>query len=475
MSDSPESTAVATQNNSTSETVDASNNSTSENIEEDVVMDKEKNLYMLASSETLQNESIRDDNSGIITYNTEEIPYAHDSSFTDRYLQEYDMKNTGEKHSTFGSSDTLQFENIKGNTNSQSGGGYTQSGGGSYTPGPININFTDFNVMSFCENELSKFSYTGKKEMYENTPNKEYFERHYGQAFLHTSQESNGMYVYGMPQHRSIEEHAMMDSERKPQLSDLNTINSSVDLDHNMTDKQEDKTDGYKSVGDGGLKSYISQIIDKGMTTVIDKGMTTVIDKGMTTVIDKGMTTVIDKGMTTVIDQGVTTGEKLFKCECCDYTTRWSGDMKNHERIHTGEKPYKCHICDYSARRSGQLKKHVAIHFDEKPYKCDICDYSTSRAEYLKTHKMKHSGDNPYKCYLCDYSTTLKQALKKHIMTHTGERPYACDVCDYSTTYEQSLKKHIMTHTGEGPYNHKYLRWIPIHECFIYRKVYQKL
>ena len=398
MSDSPECTAVATHNNSTSDTVDASHNSTSENIEEDVIMDKEQNQYMLASSETLQNESIRDDNNGIITYNTEEIPYAHDSSSTDRYLQEYDTRYSGENHSTFGSSDTLQFENIKGKTNSQ-------SGGGSYTPGPINFNFTDFNVMSFCENELSKFSYTGKKEMYENTPNKEYFERHYGQTFLHTSQESNGMYVYGMPQHRSIEEHAMMDSVRKPELSDLNTINSSVDQEHNMNDQKEDKTDCYKSVGDGGLKSYISQIIDKGMTTVIDQGMTTVIDKGMSTVIDKGMTT----------------GEKLFKCECCDYTSRWSGDMKNHERIHTGEKPYKCHICDYSARRSGQLKKHVAIHFDEKPYRCDICDYSTSRAEYLKTHKMKHSGDNPYKCYLCDYSTTLKQALKKHIMTHTGE------------------------------------------------------
>ena len=39
--------------------------------------------------------------------------------------------------------------------------------------------------------------------------------------------------------------------------------------------------------------------------------------------------------------------ETLYRCEICNFTSRWSGVVKRHKRIHTGEKPFKCDECDY--------------------------------------------------------------------------------------------------------------------------------
>ena len=47
---------------------------------------------------------------------------------------------------------------------------------------------------------------------------------------------------------------------------------------------------------------------------------------------------------------------------------------------HRGAKPYKCDLCDYSSAYSGDLKRRMIIHRGQKPCKCDLCDYSSAQS-----------------------------------------------------------------------------------------------
>ena len=87
---------------------------------------------------------------------------------------------------------------------------------------------------------------------------------------------------------------------------------------------------------------------------------------------------------------------------------------------YAGQKLYKCNLCDFTALRSDHIKRHKVVH---KPYKCDVCEYSTTRSDYHRTHKLIHSGDKPYKCDACDYRTTTSGHLNRHRRIHTGEKP----------------------------------------------------
>ena len=40
--------------------------------------------------------------------------------------------------------------------------------------------------------------------------------------------------------------------------------------------------------------------------------------------------------------------ENIFKCEVCDYNTKYKSDFVKHIRTHT-KRPYVCSECEYSA------------------------------------------------------------------------------------------------------------------------------
>ncbi|XP_064093062.1 zinc finger protein 513-like isoform X22 [Macrobrachium nipponense] len=83
-------------------------------------------------------------------------------------------------------------------------------------------------------------------------------------------------------------------------------------------------------------------------------------------------------------------GSKLYHCQYCPYTTRFSSDVKRHLRIHTGERPHRCPHCPFSSITKDNLRKHLMTHTGEKPFSCPLCSYRTSVKSILKGHMAKH-------------------------------------------------------------------------------------
>ena len=73
------------------------------------------------------------------------------------------------------------------------------------------------------------------------------------------------------------------------------------------------------------------------------------------------------------------TGEKLHKCNQCDYASLQKGNLKTHLKTHSGEKPHKCSQCDYASVLAGNLRRHLKTHSEE------ISFYATNATSQLFT------------------------------------------------------------------------------------------
>ena len=89
------------------------------------------------------------------------------------------------------------------------------------------------------------------------------------------------------------------------------------------------------------------------------------------------------------VHQNACTREKVFKCDICNYASKWKTALTRHIRIHTGEKPYKCQLCNYSSNNSSDLRRHVQTHTGEKLHKCGECGSAFSRRHILEDHILR--------------------------------------------------------------------------------------
>ncbi|XP_075427142.1 B-cell lymphoma 6 protein isoform X2 [Ascaphus truei] len=145
-----------------------------------------------------------------------------------------------------------------------------------------------------------------------------------------------------------------------------------------------------------------------------------------------------------------------FFCNECDSRFSEEGSLKRHTLQMHSDKPYKCDRCQASFRYKGNLASHKTVHTGEtgeKPYRCSICGAQFNRPANLKTHTRIHSGEKPYKCETCGARFVQVAHLRAHVLIHTGEKPYPCEICGTRFRHLQTLKSHLRIHTGEKPYH----------------------
>ena len=70
----------------------------------------------------------------------------------------------------------------------------------------------------------------------------------------------------------------------------------------------------------------------------------------------------------------------------------------------TTDNEIKSNKCDSS--RADLLRTHLKTHSGEKLNKCNQCEYVSSVRKSLRRHFKIHSGENPNKCNQCDFASS---------------------------------------------------------------------
>ena len=94
------------------------------------------------------------------------------------------------------------------------------------------------------------------------------------------------------------------------------------------------------------------------------------------------------------------------------------------------------------------MRTHLKTHSGEKLNKCNQCDYASSRADVLRTLLKAHNGEKSNKCDQCDFASSQAGNLRRHLKTHSGEKSNQCNQCDFAPSYASALRTHFKTHSG---------------------------
>ena len=97
-----------------------------------------------------------------------------------------------------------------------------------------------------------------------------------------------------------------------------------------------------------------------------------------------------------------------------------------------------------SSHEASNLKRHLRKYIGEKPFKCDQCNYSTKHSFALKTHRLVHTGEKPYHCDYCNMSFRQTGHLHKHMRKiHSAK---ANVNMNNSGKYWQTISSSVSTH-----------------------------
>ena len=111
-----------------------------------------------------------------------------------------------------------------------------------------------------------------------------------------------------------------------------------------------------------------------------------------------------------------------------------------HMKTHIGEKLNKCNQCDFASSQAGNLRRHLKRHSGKKSNKCNQCDYASPYASALRTHLKTHSGEKSNKCNLCDYASSQTSNLRTHLKTRSGEKSNKGNQCNFASSWAGHLR-----------------------------------
>ena len=118
-------------------------------------------------------------------------------------------------------------------------------------------------------------------------------------------------------------------------------------------------------------------------------------------------------------------------------------------------------LCIFSGR---PFEDHLKTHSGEKLNKCDQCEYASYHAHGLKVHMVTHSREKPHKCSQCEYTTSLLTSLRRHMKIHMGGvKIHKCNQCEYASYQTGNLRLHSRNQSGEKP-----IKWIHC-DCMVIR------
>ena len=134
---------------------------------------------------------------------------------------------------------------------------------------------------------------------------------------------------------------------------------------------------------------------------------------------------------------------RKFLCEICGEALATRASVRHHvSRKHPDDTSmYKCEHCDYMTRFEARMKIHSSKHNSD--FFCDLCNKCYVSEEKLTNHyrsPMHKNAMNPIICEHCGYSTKKRDNFLVHMRKHTGEKPYRCTQCDYASSDGSTLK-----------------------------------
>ena len=145
-----------------------------------------------------------------------------------------------------------------------------------------------------------------------------------------------------------------------------------------------------------------------------------------------------------------------FKCDLCYQRFSIEKNLTLHVMaIHQNLKAYKCELCDYASKFKGSVKEHVRKAHEGVRYKCDKCDKTFKALQGKKIHiKIVHDGIREH---VCDRPECENKAfgaavlLRMHIEKfHQGIRTQVCHTCGKAFYSSSILNKHIANiHDGK--------------------------
>ncbi|XP_037040105.1 zinc finger protein 2 homolog [Bradysia coprophila] len=146
-------------------------------------------------------------------------------------------------------------------------------------------------------------------------------------------------------------------------------------------------------------------------------------------------------------------GERPFKCTCCNLKFSQPGNLALHMRVHSGERPYQCEKCSKLFTTSSNLKAHQRIHSDSRDFPCTQCDRAFKSASELNSHAGTHTGEKKHKCLECGKTFYKTSYLNVHFRTvHVGEKRHHCTECGKKFSNSSNLTCHYRIHSGEKPF-----------------------